>query len=275
MMPWGVCANILTHHWRRRSAVGDFAAVFTWQVWDKGEPRKGVFFFFFFLEVGRGESQWRAEKTQRWTFAYSEGFAVTERAGKCIDISVHLSVCLRWGSYPEEGPSFSKWLLPNLDLLLLLSSRPGHPTVGLTSPFGILQASQTHSVPKEHAPPHPFQKHFPSIKSSPFEAMTPSSIQVLKPEPTLSSPIFPFLSLIPDIQFISKVARAPSKTLLSRFLFPLAPLPQSQEPPGLSLSAYLEKPRESHTGKLTLSFFFFCVLFRPVVLLYFIFQIYF
>lgn len=103
-----------TAHWRRRSAVGDFAAVFTWQVWDMGEPRKD---FFFFLEVGRGESQWPAKKTQRWTFAYSEGFAVTERAGKCIDISVHLSVCLRWGSYPEEGPSLSKWLLPNLDLL--------------------------------------------------------------------------------------------------------------------------------------------------------------
>lgn len=70
--------------------MGDFAAVFAWQVWEMGEPRKGCFFFF--LGVGKGEPVTCRRPRAGGTFAYSEGFAVTERAGKCIDISVHLSV---------------------------------------------------------------------------------------------------------------------------------------------------------------------------------------
>ena len=60
--------------------------------WESQE--KGVFFFF----SGGGERRepvtCREDPELEGTFAYSEGFAVTERAGKCIDISVHLSVSL-------------------------------------------------------------------------------------------------------------------------------------------------------------------------------------
>ena len=77
--------------------MGDFAAVFAWQGWEMGEPRQGCFFFFFFFSEG-GEKRepvtCREDPELEGPFAYSEGFAVTERAGKCIDISVHLSVSL-------------------------------------------------------------------------------------------------------------------------------------------------------------------------------------
>ena len=37
---------------------------------------------------------YREDSKPERTFAYSEGFAVMERAGACLNISVHVSICL-------------------------------------------------------------------------------------------------------------------------------------------------------------------------------------
>lgn len=68
--------------------MGVFATVFAWRVWEVGEPRKGL------DGGGRGVKRrelvtCREDSKLERTFAYSEGFAVTERAGERI---VHLSV---------------------------------------------------------------------------------------------------------------------------------------------------------------------------------------
>lgn len=140
-----------TAHWRRLCAQGASITVFAQQVWGVGRPRKGAYLCGGWWEKTTGNIRENLKLGEN--IAHLEDFAITERAGVCINISVHLPVCRSVVTFLPRGWT---WFFQGIASkfrsslqTLLLSTRLVYPIVCLTSPLGILNGSQTHFVPKE------------------------------------------------------------------------------------------------------------------------------